>query len=131
MQIHLLNSTSGKPLVASLGQNSLQLCMLVTDELRRTYFGAELVHRLFSQAKEQIKGRRTQRDAAGLTQAADGPEAEAEATSPPGGQTQESQYFTDRDTIRNLGSAFMGIDNAHGGFEYVLTQRFMSALPGD
>lgn len=61
MQVHLLNSTSAKPLVATMGRHSLDICMLVADELRKTYFGAELVHRLFSLAKTQINnGKRRQ-----------------------------------------------------------------------
>ncbi|KAL6408532.1 hypothetical protein AUP68_08390 [Ilyonectria robusta] len=44
-----------------MGRHSLDICMLVADELRKTYFGAELVYRLFSLAKTQINnGKRRQ-----------------------------------------------------------------------
>ncbi|KAI8658079.1 Zn(2)-C6 fungal-type domain-containing protein [Fusarium keratoplasticum] len=71
MQIHLLNSTSRKPLIAAMGRNSLDMCMLVSDELRKTYFGAELIYRLFSQAMSHLTHRKKQRDSTGNSQSAD------------------------------------------------------------
>lgn len=41
-----------------MGQYSLDMCMLVADELRKTYFGAELVYKLFALAKTQITNRK-------------------------------------------------------------------------
>ncbi|MBE3043502.1 hypothetical protein IMZ48_13215 [Candidatus Bathyarchaeota archaeon] len=123
MQIHLLNLTSGKPLIATLGQHSLEICMLVANELRKTYFGAELLHRLFSQAKTQIANRKTRQDA---TEDSQPTKAATSLDTPmphlphlPHEPTQGDQGFTDTDTIKNLGSAFTGFDYVHGGYEYV------------
>ncbi|KAH7230848.1 putative Zn(II)2Cys6 transcription factor [Fusarium solani] len=58
MQVHLLNSTSTEPLVAVMGSQNLDLCLLVADNLRRTYFGADLVYRLFTQAKRHLQSKK-------------------------------------------------------------------------
>ncbi|KAM0449428.1 hypothetical protein ACHAO4_007446 [Trichoderma viride] len=59
MQVHLLNSTSAKPLVQRMGHHNLEFCLVVAEELRRTYFGAEILYRMFSYAGKQIRDRRT------------------------------------------------------------------------
>ncbi|KAH8125663.1 fungal-specific transcription factor domain-containing protein [Trichoderma asperelloides] len=59
MQVHLLNSTSAKPLVQRMGHHNLEFCLIVAEELRRTYFGAEILYRMFSYARKQILDRRT------------------------------------------------------------------------
>jgi hypothetical protein len=62
MQVHLLNSTSAKPLVQRMGHHNLEFCLIVTEELRRTYFGAEILYRMFSYARKQNRDRRTGED---------------------------------------------------------------------
>ncbi|VUC26517.1 unnamed protein product [Clonostachys rosea] len=57
MQVHLLDSTSNLRLVQSMGVNNLELCMLVVKEIRNTWFGAEVVHRMFRQARFLIEKR--------------------------------------------------------------------------
>ena len=117
MQIHLLNSTSGKPLIATLGQHALDVCMLVADELRKTYFGAELLHRLFHQAKRLLMNRKTQQDPTGDTQPTEAINRDAQSTQPLQRPARGIQDFTDTNTIKNLGSALNGLDGTYGGYE--------------
>ncbi|RKK27572.1 hypothetical protein BFJ67_g16053 [Fusarium oxysporum f. sp. cepae] len=108
MQFHLLNSTSSKPLIATLGQHSLDLCMLVANELRKTYFGASLLHQLFSQAQTQIRNRQALQETPKDTRLAM-TNRETQTTCLSHGPIQ-SQDFTNTDIIRNLGSAFTGFE---------------------
>jgi hypothetical protein len=117
MQFHLLNSTSSKPLIATLGQHSLDLCMLVANELRKTYFGASLLHQLFSQAQTQIRNRQALQEAPKGTRLAM-TNLETQTTCLSHGPIQ-SQDFTDTAIIRNLGSAFTGFEGDLDADEYV------------
>ncbi|CAH0056177.1 unnamed protein product [Clonostachys solani] len=114
MQLHLLNSTSSKPLIATLGQQSLDLCMLVANELRKTYFGASLLHQLFSQAQTQIRNRRTLQETAKITN------LETQTTCLSHGPIQGSQDFTDTDIIRNLGSVLTGFEDDLTGDDFAM-----------
>lgn len=51
MQIHLFDCKSSSPLQASLGQNKLQLCLLLLASLRDTYWSAGVMYRLFDRAQ--------------------------------------------------------------------------------
>lgn len=95
------------------------MCMLVANELRKTYFGAELVHRLFSQAKTQIKDRKMQQEAAKGTQSAEVTNLETSTPCLSPSPTQRNHNLADTDTIWNLGSAFTELDSAFSRFEYV------------
>ncbi|KAH6867801.1 putative Zn(II)2Cys6 transcription factor [Thelonectria olida] len=130
MQIHLLNSTSSKPLIATLGQHSLEMCMLVANELRKTYFGAELLHRLFSQAKAQIMNRKTQKEATKNSQPAEAINLETQTPCLSHCSTQSNQNFTDADTIRNLGSTLAGFEGIFSGYDFaMLGSNFDFAFP--
>ncbi|KFY08332.1 hypothetical protein V492_06324 [Pseudogymnoascus sp. VKM F-4246] len=120
MQIHLLNSTSSKPLIATLGKNSLDMGMLVANELRKTYFGAELLHRLFSEAKTQIMNRKTQQEATKDTQLVEVISLETPTPCLSHGPTQTNQNLIYTDTIRNLGSPFTGLEGALNGFDFAM-----------
>ncbi|KAJ5214910.1 hypothetical protein N7468_010589 [Penicillium chermesinum] len=52
MQIHLFDCKAGNALQANLGQNKLQLCMLILDNLRDTYWSAGVMFRLFDRAQK-------------------------------------------------------------------------------
>ncbi|KAF4414861.1 fungal specific transcription factor [Fusarium acutatum] len=58
LQIHLLHSVSPRKLVHRLGCHRLDLCMMVVQEIKVTYFGAEILYRLFTRAREVINLRR-------------------------------------------------------------------------
>ncbi|RKK64370.1 hypothetical protein BFJ69_g16754 [Fusarium oxysporum] len=58
LQIHLLHSVSPRKLVHRLGCHQLDLCMMVVQEIKVTYFGAEILYRLFTRAREVINLRR-------------------------------------------------------------------------
>ena len=58
LQIHLLESTSKKPLVQRMGSHNLEFCMIVIEELKTVYFGAEILSRMFTKAKRQIYNQR-------------------------------------------------------------------------
>lgn len=121
MQIHLLNSTSAKPLIASLGQHNFDICMQVADEVRKTYFGAALVRRLFLQAQAQIKRRKTRQEPTEVVRQMEGPTLGTRSPRTPRSTAPDNQSFTDTDTIKNLGSAFTGFESTQGGYEYVAT----------
>lgn len=121
MQIHLLNSTSAKPLIASLGQHNFDMCMQVADEVRKTYFGAALVRRLFLQAQAQIKSRKTRQGSTEAVRQMEGPTLGTRAPHTPKSTPSGNQSLTDTDTIKNLGSAFTGFESIQGGYEYVGT----------
>ncbi|KAI1062947.1 hypothetical protein LB507_005561 [Fusarium sp. FIESC RH6] len=57
LQVHLLHSVSRQGLVRRLGCHQLDLCMMVVNEIKMTYFGAEILYRLFSRAREMINSR--------------------------------------------------------------------------
>jgi hypothetical protein len=59
LQIHLLDFASSKPLVQRMGQNRLELCMIVIEELRDTLFGAEIISRMFGKAHATILKRKS------------------------------------------------------------------------
>lgn len=119
MQIHLLNSTSAKPLIASLGQHNLDMCMQVADELRKTYFGAALVRRLFLQAQAQIRSRKTRQGPTEAVRQTGPTNLGTPAPHTPRSTPLGNQNFTDTDMIKNLGSAFTGFEAIQGGYEYV------------
>ncbi|KAJ5517122.1 Transcription factor [Penicillium freii] len=54
LQIHLLNTTSEKQLVQRIGRHNLKFCMIVIEELKSVYFGAEILSRIFTKAESQI-----------------------------------------------------------------------------
>ncbi|EXL68135.1 hypothetical protein FOPG_15787 [Fusarium oxysporum f. sp. conglutinans race 2 54008] len=58
LQIHLLHSVSPRKLVHRLGCHRLDLCMMVVQEIKVTYFGAEILYRLFTRAREVITVKR-------------------------------------------------------------------------
>src|SRR5690349_2813067 len=57
LQIHLLHSVSPRKLVHRLGCHQLDLCMMVVQEIKVTYFGAEILHQLFTRARDVINVR--------------------------------------------------------------------------
>lgn len=87
--------------------------MLVANELRKTYFGASLLHQLFSQAQTQIRNRRAGPETTKITN------PETQTTCLSHGSMQVSRDFTDTDIIRNLGSSFFGFEDDLNGDEYV------------
>ncbi|KAH8705838.1 fungal-specific transcription factor domain-containing protein [Talaromyces proteolyticus] len=58
MQIHLFDCKLGNRLQANLGHNKLQLCMLILDSLRETYWSAGVMFRLFGRAQNILNSRR-------------------------------------------------------------------------
>ncbi|EAA66195.1 hypothetical protein AN1077.2 [Aspergillus nidulans FGSC A4] len=54
LQIHLLDATSDKQLLQRLGRHNLEFCMLIIEELKSVYFGAEILSRMFNKAKSRI-----------------------------------------------------------------------------
>jgi hypothetical protein len=58
LQIHLLDYRSQKNMVQRMGCQHLELCMIVVEELKKTFFGAEILHRIFTKARRQIHDRR-------------------------------------------------------------------------
>ncbi|KAJ5158890.1 Transcription factor [Penicillium coprophilum] len=54
LQIHLLDTTSEKQLVQRMGRHNLKFCMMVIEELKSVYFGAEILSRMFTKAESQI-----------------------------------------------------------------------------
>lgn len=59
-QIHLADCKSDNALTRGLGQNKLQLCMLVFADLRSTYWSADVMYRLFQRAQTLMKERERQ-----------------------------------------------------------------------
>ena len=57
LQVHLLHSVSPRKSVQYLGCHELDLCMMVVNELKVTYFGAEILYRLFTRARETINSK--------------------------------------------------------------------------
>ncbi|KAH6881101.1 fungal-specific transcription factor domain-containing protein [Thelonectria olida] len=57
LQVHLLHLISPRKMVQRLGCHQLDLCMMVVKELKVTYFGAEILYRLFTRARETINSR--------------------------------------------------------------------------
>ncbi|KAF2826040.1 hypothetical protein CC86DRAFT_446535 [Ophiobolus disseminans] len=53
LQIHLLDYTSTKSMVQRMGYQYLELCMIFIEELKITYFGAEILCRMFTKAQKQ------------------------------------------------------------------------------
>lgn len=45
-------------MVQRMGGQHLELCMIVIEELKKTFFGAEILHRIFTKARRQIHDRR-------------------------------------------------------------------------
>ena len=58
LQIHLLDYRSPKSLVQRMGSQHLELGMIVVEELKKTFFGAEILYRIFTKARRQILDRR-------------------------------------------------------------------------
>ncbi|KAL2844788.1 fungal-specific transcription factor domain-containing protein [Aspergillus pseudoustus] len=57
LQIHLLDTKSEKQLVQRMGCHNLEFCMLVIEELKSVYFGAEILSRMFTKAKSGIRNK--------------------------------------------------------------------------
>ncbi|KAE8409166.1 fungal-specific transcription factor domain-containing protein [Aspergillus pseudonomiae] len=57
LQIHLLDATSEKQMVQRMGRHNLEFCMMVIEELKSVYFGAEILARMFTKAKNWINYR--------------------------------------------------------------------------
>lgn len=57
LQVHFLHSVSSRKLVQRLGCHELDLCMMVVNELKVTYFGADILSRLFTRARETINSK--------------------------------------------------------------------------
>lgn len=112
MQVHLLNSTSSKPLIATTGQNSLDTCMQVADELRKTYFGAELIYRLFSQAKSYITHHERRQGPADDSQPTD--VTSLRTPMPHLLHDPRNQNSVDADTTRSHESTFAGLESLYG-----------------
>ena len=129
MQIHLLNSTSTKPLIASLGQHNLDMCMQVADEVRKTFFGAALVRRLFLQAQTQIRSRKARQEPREAARPPESSNAGTQTPHTPRSIQSRNPEFTDTDTIKNLGSAFTGFESIQGGYEYVRSASFFAFIP--
>ncbi|KAI9164085.1 Cutinase transcription factor 1 beta [Paramyrothecium foliicola] len=60
LQTHLLHASSSEALARQLGRNYLSLVMVAVEELRKTYFGAEILFRLFERAREKVQARQSQ-----------------------------------------------------------------------
>ncbi|SCO26725.1 probable cutinase transcription factor 1 beta [Fusarium fujikuroi] len=90
LQMHLLHSVSPRKLVHRLGCHRLDMCMMVIQEIKVTYFGAEILYRLFTRAREVISVRRR-----------------IQETPPPAGTDEsgavmpESQGIHDTETVRS------------------------------
>ncbi|GLA72663.1 hypothetical protein AtubIFM55763_003545 [Aspergillus tubingensis] len=54
LQIHLLDATSEKQMVRRMGRHNLEFCMMVIEELKSVYFGAEILSRMFTKARDWI-----------------------------------------------------------------------------
>ncbi|KAL4754936.1 hypothetical protein BDW72DRAFT_200337 [Aspergillus terricola var. indicus] len=54
LQIHLFDATSKKQLVQRMGRHNLEFCMVIIEELKSVYFGAEILSRMFTKAKSRI-----------------------------------------------------------------------------
>ncbi|KAH8423433.1 uncharacterized protein LDX57_001194 [Aspergillus melleus] len=54
LQIHILDTTSERQLVQRMGRQNLEFCMMVIEELKPVYFGAEILSRMFTKAKSRI-----------------------------------------------------------------------------
>ncbi|EAW17083.1 Zn(II)2Cys6 transcription factor [Aspergillus fischeri NRRL 181] len=54
LQIHLLDTTSEKQLVRRMGCHNLEFCMMIIEELKTVYFGAEILSRMFTKAKSRL-----------------------------------------------------------------------------
>ncbi|KAF2019969.1 hypothetical protein BU24DRAFT_130901 [Aaosphaeria arxii CBS 175.79] len=58
LQVHLLDYSSHKNMIHRMGSKHLEICMIVVEELKETFFGAEILYRMFSKAQKQILSRR-------------------------------------------------------------------------
>jgi hypothetical protein len=84
LQVYLLDSASPKPLIQRIGRNRLELCMIVIEELRHTYFGAEIMSRMFPKAEKAILTREVA--ARNVSRTDDG---SSSGNRPPGSVTRE------------------------------------------
>lgn len=57
LQMHLLHSVSPRKFVHRLGCHRLDMCMMAVQEIKVKYFGAEILYRLFTRAREVISVR--------------------------------------------------------------------------
>lgn len=112
MQVHLLSSTSEKPLLRQMGRNHLQLCTIVVEELRRTYFGAELLYQMFSKAVNHIEGRPDRREQANHAISSEARAIELQ------NDTSLVNSISDTEIISRLGYPFTGYDIS-SEYEYV------------
>lgn len=93
-----------------MGQYSLDMCMLVADELRKTYFGAELVYKLFALAKTQITNRKNG-------------QLPTDDSQPAGTSNliRHSSHDADMDTMTNSDFAFTSLEGMFNRYECVHT----------
>jgi hypothetical protein len=68
MQLHLINYASPKALIHQMGLRHLEFSLSVVDELRKTYFGAEILHHMFRRARDEIKEARSKEGSHGCHQ---------------------------------------------------------------
>lgn len=96
-----------------MGRHSLDICMLVAGELRKTYFGAELVYRLFSLAKTQIKNGKSRQPSTNDSQAAGNTNLQNSIPHLIHGTTEGIEAMTTHD------STFTGFESILDGYESV------------
>lgn len=58
---HLLHVSSSEKAARQLGWHYLALCMMAVEELRKTYFGAEILFKLFTRAQEKMQSQNSSR----------------------------------------------------------------------
>ncbi|WQF80833.1 hypothetical protein CDEST_05847 [Colletotrichum destructivum] len=58
---HLLHASSAEKAARQLGWHYLALCMMAVEELRKTYFGAEILFKLFTRAQEKMQSQHSSR----------------------------------------------------------------------
>ncbi|OBR12969.1 C6 transcription factor [Colletotrichum higginsianum IMI 349063] len=58
---HLLHASSAEKAARQLGWHYLALCMMAVEELRKTYFGAEILFKLFTRAQEKMQSQNSSR----------------------------------------------------------------------
>lgn len=96
-----------------MGRHSLDMCMLVADELRKTYFGAELVYRIFSLAKTQINNRKSRQLSTNDSPAVGNTNLQNSMPHSSHGTTEGTDAMTNPD------STFTGFEGILDGYESV------------
>jgi hypothetical protein len=54
LQINLFESVSSDSLTRSIGRHQLDICMLVIEQLKRTYWAADFIYSLFTKARKKL-----------------------------------------------------------------------------